>query len=209
MGLRSKNLDTARKRKRNISNVVASRDDLCSRARLGYSPLDVAHAQNVLSPTTYVRHTTRALTRVMILHPIAAVLSALSLVFALASPVIGNSIVCLFTTATFIVTALAMVSDFVLFDMVRAVANQDGATDASAKFGAAMWSMLVSAFLTFVAMVFALGACCVGRSRRRRRRDAEKMGEASAAPTSPTAAAPEAASADGAAQPKKRFWRRG
>lgn len=199
---------------RNGSTTLTSnsREDLCSSPRLGYSPLDVARGLDLVTPATYVRTTARALTRVMILHPIAAVLSALAFVFVLASPVLGSSLACLFSTGALIIAALAMVSDFVLFGMVRSAVNQDGRPGSRAKFGVAMWCVLVASICTFVATLFVMVSCCVGRSRRRRR-DTEKAGEAPVAPApEPTAApavTPEAAPADGAAQPTRRFWKRG
>lgn len=160
-----------------------------------------------------MRTTARALTRVMILHPIAAFLSALAFVFVLATPILGSALACLFSTGTLIVSALAMVSDFVLFGIVRAAVNQDGRSGSRAEFGVAMWCVLAASIFTFVATLFVLGSCCVGRSERRRRRDAEKAGEAPVAPAPGPAAAPavapEAAPADEPAQPKRRFWRQG
>ncbi|MBE3048379.1 hypothetical protein IMZ48_38925 [Candidatus Bathyarchaeota archaeon] len=196
---------------KSVSNAH-SRNDLCSSTRLGYSPLGVARALDILTPTTYVQTTTRALTRVMILHPVAAALAALALVSTLAAPRLGNSLACLLSTAALIVVALAMVSDFVLFGMVRAAVNQDGRAGSEARFGVAMWCVLVAAVCALVATLLVLGACCVGRSGRRRRRDAEKA-EARAETEAATVAGPEAASeaapANGAAKPKKRFWKRG
>lgn len=190
-----------------------SREDLCSSPRLGYSPLDVARGLDLVTPATYVRTTSRALTRVMILHPIAAVLSALAFVFVFATPILGSALACLFSSGALTVAALAMISDFVLFGMVRSAVNQDGRSGSRAEFGVAMWSVLVASICTFVATLFVLGSCCVGRSGRRGGRDAEKAGEAPAATapgqTASPAAAPEAAPADGAAQPKRRFWKRG
>ena len=148
----------------------------------------------------------------MILHPVAAVLSALAFVFVFVIPVLGTSLACLFSTAALIVSVLAMVSDFVLFGMVRAAVNQDGRVRSRAQFGVAMWCVLVAAICTFVATLFVLGACCVGRSERRRR-DAEKAAEApgaaAAGPAAASATRPEATPAEGAAQPKRRFWKRG
>ncbi|KAL2114515.1 hypothetical protein VUR80DRAFT_6000 [Thermomyces stellatus] len=202
-------------RRRLTSN---SREDLCSSPRIGYSPLDVARSLNLLTPATYVRTTTRALSRVMILHPVAALLNALAFGFVFAIPVLGSSLACLFSTAAFVAVALTMVSDFVLFGMVRAAVNQDGRSGSTAEFGVAMWCVLVAAICTFEATMFVLGSCCVGRSGRRRSRDAEKAGEAPAAPVCGPAAAPAvesapetapAAPADGATHPKRRFWKRG
>lgn len=201
--------------------VVSSGDDVCISSRVGYSPLDATRALTTINGTTYVRTTTRALTRVMVLHPVAVVLSFLAFLCALAAGALGNSLACLFSTVAFVVGALAMVSDFVLFGMVRAVVVQEWGGRGSAWFGPAMWCVLVGAICAFVGMLAVLGACCTGRSRRRRRRDAEKAGlvaaaESAAAPGSETAGAretgepkgPEPTAADGADEapkPKRRF----
>lgn len=205
-----------------VSNANSG-DDICISSRVGYSPLDATRSLTTINGTTYVRTTARALTRVMVLHPIAAVLSFLDFLSALAAGVMGNSLACLFSIVASVVAALAMVSDFVLFGMVRAVVNQEWRGRGSARFGVAMWCVLAGAICAFVGTLGVLGACCTGRSRRRRRRDAEKAGVMTAAGSGAPAEAvpaheavepkrPEEApanGADGAPKPKRRFWKRG
>lgn len=151
----------------------------------------------------------------MVLHPIAAVLSFIAFLSALAAGALGNSLACLFSTVAFIVATLAMVSDFVLFGMVRAVVNQEWRGRGSARFGVAMWCVLVGAIVAFVGMLGVLGACCTGRSRRKRRKDAETAGSGPATGSGAVPAqevcepkGPEEAAAEEAPKPKRQFWKR-
>ncbi|SPN97309.1 related to palI protein [Cephalotrichum gorgonifer] len=178
--------------------------NVCSKSTLGYSPLDVTHNLSITDTGGYSRTTTRALTRVMILHPVGAVLCALAFLLTLAAGMVGRVVACLTALTAFIMVALAVVSDFVLFGIIRAVVSEDSRHRSRAGFGVAMWCVLAAAILSFVTLFGVLGTCCTGR-------DMEKAAEAP--PPAATAAAPADGSVGGAveeaAQPKRRFWKRG
>lgn len=195
----------------------SSLNDLCSKPRLGYSPLNVTRTLDIVDPSNYSLTTARALTRVMILHPIGAALCGLASPLALgAGGALGHALACVASGLALIVAALAMVSDFVLFGTVRAVVNEDAVAGSSAHFGVAMWCTLVAAVCSAVATLVVVGMCCVGRLRGRRA-DAEKTGNgpeanSTAAPPSSPAPAPDSAPTptpvEGATKSKRRFWQR-
>jgi hypothetical protein len=70
--------------------------------------------------------TTKALTRVMVLHPVACGLAFIAFLLAAGSGVIGAVSAALVTAVAWIVTIVVMATDFVLFGLIKRHVNSDG-----------------------------------------------------------------------------------
>src|SRR4051812_11544778 len=105
------------------------------------------HSVDGTSFSTYASDTTRSLTKAMILHPIACGINFIAFLLALGAGVVGSLLASLVALLAFLTTAVACIIDFVLFSIVRSNVNDHGddATGAHAHYGAAAWTILVSA----------------------------------------------------------------
>lgn len=144
----------------------ANAPDDCTKSRVGYSPadvLDMAGANSQFSTTA--RDTTRALTRAMVLHPIACGLNFIAFLLSLGAGVLGSLLASVVALLAFIVTVAIMIIDFVLFSIVKSNVNDN--TDFYASFGAAAWTTLAAAICSLLATVVVFLTCCSGRRKRR------------------------------------------
>lgn len=117
----------------------------------------------------YAEDTTRALTKAMILHPIACGLNFIAFLLALGAGMIGSFLASMVALVAFLTTAIACVIDFVLFSIVRSAVNDRGnLTGSGAYYGAAAWTILVSAICSLVGAVVVFFTCCSARLRKRR-----------------------------------------
>ena len=111
--------------------------------------------------------TTRALTKAMILHPIACGMNFIAFLLALGAGVVGSLLASVVALLAFIVTVAIMIIDFVLFSIVKSNINDN--TDYDADFGAAAWTTLAAAICSLIATVVVFLTCCAGRRKRRDR----------------------------------------
>lgn len=120
--------------------------------------------------STYASDTTRSLTKAMILHPIACGVNFIAFLLALGAGVVGSLLASLVALLAFLVTAVACIIDFVLFSIVRSNVNDhgDAGSGASAHYGAAAWTILVSAICSLIGAVVVFFTCCSARLHRRR-----------------------------------------
>lgn len=117
----------------------------------------------------YAERTTRALTKSMILHPIACGLNFIAFLLALGAGMIGSFLASMVALLAFLTTAVACIIDFVLFSIVKSNVNDRGeATGTGAYYGAAAWTILVSAICSLVGAVVVFFTCCSARLHRRR-----------------------------------------
>jgi len=144
----------------------ASGDD-CSDSELGYSPAGVMSDQDGTEFSDYARSTTRGLTKAFVLHPIACALNFVAFMLALGAGLVGSLLASMVTLLAFLVTAVAMIIDFVLFSIVRSNINDNG-TGARAYYGAAAWTILVSAICSLLGTIIVFFTCCSGRMHKRR-----------------------------------------
>jgi len=136
---------------------------------------------------SYSESTTKALTRALVLHPVATVLSFIAFILTLGASAFGSFIASIVAFTAFIITAIVMLCDFVLFGILKADINENEDSESHAYFSVGMWCVLVSALCSLVASILVLATCCAGRFKKRR--DVEK--------SSPAVAGPAA---------KRRFW---
>jgi len=131
----------------------------------------------------YADDTTRALTKVMILHPIACGLNFIAFMLALGAGFVGSLFASIIALLAFLTTAVAVIIDFVLFSVVRSNVNDRGdQTGAYAYYGAAAWTTLVSAICSLIGTVVVFLTCCSGRLHKRRNRGVAPVKEGYVAP---------------------------
>ncbi|KAI0836737.1 pali-domain-containing protein [Hypoxylon sp. FL0890] len=147
---------------------LSSGQDSCSQSRVGYNPALVVE-QNVQNVdfSDASTDTTKALTRVMILHPIATGLAFIAFLLALGAGVVGSLLASLVSLLTFIVTLIALICDFVAFGIIKHEVNNAN-NGSRAEWGAASWTILVSAICSFLATFIVFFTCCSARLHRRR-----------------------------------------
>ncbi|KAI0179568.1 pali-domain-containing protein [Hypoxylon sp. FL1284] len=151
-----------------VRNSVGSGDDVCSSSHVGYDPIAVV-AQNVnnVDFSDAAADTSKGLTRVMILHPIATGLSFIAFLLALGAGVVGSLLASLVSLLTFIVTLVVLITDFVCFAIIRSEVNNNS-NGSRAEWGAASWTILVAAICNLLATVVVFFTCCSARLHRRR-----------------------------------------
>ncbi|KKA26593.1 hypothetical protein TD95_005417 [Thielaviopsis punctulata] len=173
-----------------IKDGARNGDDLCSDRHIGYNPAELMRNLTDVSFGDYEEDTTEALTRVMVLHPVCVALCFLTfLISFLSSTVIGSVISSGMALLSFLITGIAIISDFVLFTIIRKNVNseKDGG---NAYFSSALWTALVAEICLLFGMIIVLLACCTNRMHKRR------------------AAAKAEQTSIGAPAPKKKFWQR-
>lgn len=143
--------------------------DLCSKAKIGYDPAAVMFDVDRTQTASYSRKTTRALTRVMVLHPVGAGLNFIAFGLALGASVLGSIAATLFALLAFLVTAVVMICDFVLFSIIRNDVN-DVDNGSHARFSVGIWCVLASAIASLLGAVIMFASCCAAGLRKRRER---------------------------------------
>ncbi|KAI2625597.1 pali-domain-containing protein [Hypoxylon sp. NC1633] len=151
-----------------VQDASSTGQDFCSRSQVGYDPIGVveSNVQDV-SFSDYAADTTKGLTHVMVLHPVATGLAFISFLLALGAGVVGSLLASLCSLLTFIVVLVALICDFVMFSIIR---NEVNSADngSSAEWGAASWTTLVAAICCLIATVVVFFTCCSARLHRRR-----------------------------------------
>ncbi|KAI1370760.1 pali-domain-containing protein [Hypoxylon crocopeplum] len=153
-----------------VRDTMASGQDFCSRSQVGYDPIAIVE-ENVRNVdfSDYAADTTRGLTHVMILHPIATGLAFIAFLLALGAGVVGSLLASLCSLLTFIVILVALICDFVMFSIVRSEINSAN-NGSRAEWGAATWTTLVAAICSLIATVVVFFTCCSARIHGRRDR---------------------------------------
>ncbi|KAI1451626.1 pali-domain-containing protein [Annulohypoxylon moriforme] len=162
-----------------VRDTLASGQDFCSQSEVGYDPVSIVEENvNGLSFSDATTDSSKALTRVMILHPIATGLAFIAFLFAAGAGVVGSFLASLVSLLTFVVTLVALVCDFVAFGIIKSKINDaDNGTAATATWGAASWTLLVSAICSFLATFVVFFTCCSARMHRRRERRVKDVPE--------------------------------
>jgi hypothetical protein len=135
---------------------------------IGYDPVHVIdESLGVGGISDYAHDTARALTKVMVLHPIATGLAFISFFLSLGAGVVGSFLASLGSLITFIVILVVLITDFVCWAIIRSDVN-DAPIDVHAYWGAASWTTLVAAILCLLSTVILFFTCCSARLHRRR-----------------------------------------
>lgn len=155
-----------------LQDARGSDKDECISARVGYDP---AAYMNGIDGTLFSgteQDTTRGLTKVMILHPIATFLNFLAFGMALSAGVFGSFVASLIALVSFLVTLVALVCDFVLFGIIKSNVNSrldnNLVGESVAYFSVGMWTLLVGAICSLLGTIVVFFTCCSGRIKKRR-----------------------------------------
>jgi len=130
--------------------------------------------------------TARAMTKAMVLHPIAAGFNFIAFILALGAGVVGSLLASLVALLAFVITAVTVVIDFVLFGIVRSNLRNGWDSDDGDTLGLqvervyydnAAWMTLAAAVLSLVGAVVVFFSCCSGRMHKRREQKRMSKGE--------------------------------
>jgi uncharacterized membrane protein len=122
--------------------------------------------------STAAEDSSKALTRVMILHPIACALAFIAFLFALGAGFCGAIFASMIAAVAWLVTLVVMVTDFVLFGIIKRHVNSDG-SGSHAYYSVGMWTILAAMILLFIATFIVLFTCCSSRMHRNNRTSKE------------------------------------
>lgn len=166
-------------------------NNYCSRSQVGYHPLRILNEIDGTSfrvnsdDVTFSQEgndriseaaddTTHGLTKAMILHPIATGVVFIAFALALGSSVVGSFLAAMVAFFGFLLTAAALICDFVLFSLVQS-AVRDAGGDGRSYYSTAAWTVLVAGILTLLASVILFLTCCRNRRQRRHQTHAVKQ----------------------------------
>jgi len=169
--------------------------DYCTKKHIGYNPAAVMAEIDKTTFNTASEDTTKALTRVMILHPIVTAMAFIAFLLALGAGVCGALLSALVAALTWILTVVVMATDFVAFGILKDHINnhKKDSSGSHAKYSVGMWTILAAMVLLFFATFIVLFTCC---SARRHRNDVQTSKHA------------DAGYANGTTTTRRRFWQR-
>jgi hypothetical protein len=140
---------------------------MCSKKEIGYSPSSLLTGPLNYQFSKAARDTAKALTRVMVLHAVAAGIDFVAFLVCLGTSFLGSLCASLMAVVAFIVTVVVLITDFVAWSIVKH--DVDDHTSGSASYGPAIWCVLVAGVLTAIGAVLVFVTCCAGRIRDKRR----------------------------------------
>lgn len=121
--------------------------------------------------STASEDTTKALTRVMILHPIACGVMFIAFLLALGAGLIGSFLAALVSGVSFIIAVVAMACDFALFGIIKNHVNGDG-SGSHAYFSVGIWCILAATIAGFLGAVVVFVTCLSKRMHKKKARSA-------------------------------------
>jgi len=139
--------------------------DYCYPKVIGYNPADIMAQIEGTSFSTSAVDTTKGLTRVMILHPVACGLAFIAFLLALGAGFFGSITAAVVAGLTWVITLVVMAIDFALFGVIKNHVNNDG-SGSSAYYSTGMWTILVAMITLFLGMCIMLFTCCSARRHR-------------------------------------------
>ncbi|KAK1253634.1 hypothetical protein MKX07_001711 [Trichoderma sp. CBMAI-0711] len=148
----------------------ANGHDACTHSHVGYEGTDALTQVTSLNFSKSDRDGFRILTKVMILHPIAAGLTFLAFLLCLGTSFLGSFVASFFSFLAFVATVIAMACDFAGFEIIKHAVNTRGPANVEAHWGPAVWCILAAAALTLIATILVFVTCCAGRVKNRRTR---------------------------------------
>jgi len=137
---------------------------------VGYNPTSVVNMYTSVSYSHAAVSSTNTLTKVMILHPVATGIMFIAFVLSLGAGIFGSLLAAIIAALGFLVTVVALICDFVLWHIVRDNVNDQDGHSTYARYGAAIWCILVSAICSLLDTIVVFLTCCSGRLHRRRER---------------------------------------
>lgn len=143
--------------------------DACSDSHVGYNIAQVIHDVDGTRFSDAAESTTKALTNVMVLHAVATGFFFIAFLLSLGKGVLISLLATFVTVLGFIITAVAVICDFVSFSIIRRRVRRDRNNDSTAHYGPAAWCVLAAAILSLIATVLVFITCCAGRRERKHR----------------------------------------
>jgi hypothetical protein len=153
---------------------VATDQDWCTGKHIGYNPADIMAEIDQTTFNTASKDTTKALTRVMVLHPVACGLTFIAFLMALGAGFCGAIFAAMTALVAWIVTVVVLACDFTLFGIIKNHVNSDG-SGSSAKYGPGMWTILVAMILLLIGTMLVLLTCCSSRMHRQNKHSSSKV----------------------------------
>jgi hypothetical protein len=139
--------------------------DLCFPKVIGYNPAAIMEAIDQTTFTTASIDTSKALTRVMILHPIACGLTFIAFLLAIGSGFCGAIFAASVAAISWIITVVVMATDFVAFGIIKNHVNSDG-SGSHATFSVGMWTILAAMIILFFGTFIVIFTCFSSRIHR-------------------------------------------
>ncbi|KAI1270498.1 pali-domain-containing protein [Xylariaceae sp. FL1019] len=156
----------------------------CSDSMIGYDPLNVVSENiNGIEFSDAGHATAKALTKVMVLHPVATGLAFICFLLSAGAGFLGSFTAAIGSFVTFIVVAVVVITDFVGFQIVHHDVNKADSR-VNAQYGPAIWTTLAAGILCLLATILLLFTCCSTRlhhQRERKYRD-DKMANSQSPP---------------------------
>jgi glucan phosphoethanolaminetransferase (alkaline phosphatase superfamily) len=150
--------------------------DYCTGKHIGYNPADIMASIDGTTFNTASTDTTKALTRVMILHPVACGLAFIAFLLALGAGFCGAIFAAMVSAVTWLITLVVMACDFALFGIIKNHVNKDG-SGSHAYYSIGMWTTLAAMICLFFGTFVVLFTCFSKRMHRKDNR-AAKAGDA-------------------------------
>jgi uncharacterized membrane protein len=141
--------------------------DWCTGVHIGYNPADIMAQIDQTSFNTASKDTSKALTRVMVLHPVACGLTFIAFLLALGAGFVGAIFAAATALLAWVITVVVLACDFTLFGIIKNHVNSNrDASGSSAKFGVGMWTELAAMILLLIATLLVLLTCCSSRMHK-------------------------------------------
>ncbi|APA16253.1 hypothetical protein SS1G_10456 [Sclerotinia sclerotiorum 1980 UF-70] len=158
-----------------VLDVDSDGNDYCTKKHIGYNPASTMSQIESTHFSHASEDTSKALTRVMILHPIACGIMFIAFLLALGAGFIGSFLAALVSSIAFIISVVAMACDFVLFGIVKNHVNGDK-SGSHAYFSVGIWCILAAMIAGFLGAIVVFITCLSKRMHKKRSRGVEEKG---------------------------------
>lgn len=146
---------------------------------IGYNPAELIRSKDRdIDVSGAGENTSKALTRVMVLHAVGCVLSFIGFILAIGRGTATNFLSSLLSGVAFVVTIIVLATDFAGMAIIHHDANDSN--NSSASYGSAIWCVVGAAIALFFATILLFLTCCAGR-RKNKHSDTENKVEAARA----------------------------
>jgi len=167
--------------------------DYCSGKHIGYNPGQFLESVGTTDFNGAQINSSKALTRVMVLHPVACALAFIAFLFAAGSGVCGALLGAIAATIAWVVTVVVMATDFVLFGIIKSHINDDG-SGSHADFSTGMWTLVTAMIILFFGTIVVFFTCCSSKMHRQNHTSSKHA---------------ESGYANGTTVTRRHFWQRG
>ncbi|ELR04514.1 hypothetical protein VC83_03203 [Pseudogymnoascus destructans] len=146
--------------------ILTDSGNTCTNSHIGYSPVPLLDTLGAGDYGSASKNTADALTRVMVLHPVACGLAFLAFLASLGASIFGSLCAALISSVAWLVTLVVLITDFVAWGIVKKKVNDDG--HGHARFEVGIWTLLAAFVVLFLATLMVLLTCCSGRREKKR-----------------------------------------